>query len=317
MVLIESSQTIKIVIERLFFSVKYDFISESPIYSDIGKGNYSNEMTVTLAVQPSYCNTTGKFQARFNSIVVQIFDIAQHKIEVEANTIPIMRMAGQYERWRVFVLERINEMLKIFKDDIEDGLNDWFSDLIYTSTNRNRDPYTPCNLTDPSQIELCPVATPLRYFSSTLTRSYFRHTDVCICENLIDYQERTFNPSIREDFISTRLYAMTFAPNRTKSLVNLVEGADLKYMPTYESDRGVYQIQSFVSEDFLNSITRSFSIDGKLIIMMHENTTELLGQNCYNIAKALYKSPGLANNCKLSLYFCKFSSINFISRQHG
>jgi hypothetical protein len=273
-VLIESSQTIKIVIEKLLFSVKYNFISESPIYSDIGNGSYSNEMTVTLAVQPNNCNTTGKFQAKFNSIVVQINDLDNHPIKIEAKTIPSIRLSAMFERWRKFALDRINDMLSLFKQDIEDGFNNRFAELIYTSTD---DPHTPCNLTEPSNLRLCPVATPIRHFSNPLLRN-FTQTSVCVCENLIDYETKTLNPSIREDFISTRLYAMTFAPNRSESLVNLVDSENLKYMPTFESDKTGYKIQSFASEDFINSFTRSFSIDGKLDIPLHKNTTVLLGQ---------------------------------------
>ena len=54
MVLIESSQTIKIVVENIYFNATFDFDSNSTIYSDEGSGYFSNNMTVTIAVQPNY-----------------------------------------------------------------------------------------------------------------------------------------------------------------------------------------------------------------------------------------------------------------------
>ena len=54
MVLIESSQTIKIVIEKFFFNSSFNFVARSPLYFDEGSGNLANKMTITLAISPSY-----------------------------------------------------------------------------------------------------------------------------------------------------------------------------------------------------------------------------------------------------------------------
>mmetsp|Transcript_10973 Transcript_10973/g.9709 ORF Transcript_10973/g.9709 Transcript_10973/m.9709 type:complete len:90 (-) Transcript_10973:1397-1666(-) len=53
-VLIESSQTIKIVIEELDFDTHFKFKSNSPVFTDEGDGFVNNTMTLTLAIQPSY-----------------------------------------------------------------------------------------------------------------------------------------------------------------------------------------------------------------------------------------------------------------------
>jgi len=54
MVLIESSQTIKIVFENLHFNMTFNFTATSPLYSDYGNGTYASKMTITLAITPSY-----------------------------------------------------------------------------------------------------------------------------------------------------------------------------------------------------------------------------------------------------------------------
>lgn len=62
-------------------------------------------------------------------------------------TLPMMQNRESIEMWRRFILDRINEMLKIFQSDIEDYLNSAFSQSVYSSTNITREPNTPCNLT--------------------------------------------------------------------------------------------------------------------------------------------------------------------------
>lgn len=270
MVLIESSQTIKIVVERLRFNTSFDFVSDSPLYSDKGSGNFANDMTITLAVAPGYCNVTGRFLASYNSIVVQVFDLEKNTLNVTSSTIPMMQVRRTLETWRLFILNRVNEMLKLFREDIEDYLNESFSDFVYDTTDPTDNPDIKCPLHDPEDIRRCPLAVPIRNFFNN-----FEQSKVCMCQNLIDYDSKTFNPSIREDFISTRLYAMTFAPNSTYPPV-LANSSDLKFMPTYESDKAQYLIQSFISEDFLNIIIDSFTVNGTFGLQIL-NHTDYLG----------------------------------------
>jgi hypothetical protein len=146
MVLIESSQTIKIVIEKLFFNSTFFFKSESPVYSDQGQGYLSNNMTVTLAVSPSSCPVTGKFLAVINSVVVQNNEQYKNYFRLEADSIPMKRIAEDTEAWRKFLIENLNDVLKIFQTEIEDGFNHWWANIFYDYTNRTYDKDTPCPL---------------------------------------------------------------------------------------------------------------------------------------------------------------------------
>ena len=149
--------------------------------------------------------------------------------------------------------------MKIFKEDIQNGFNKDFSDIVYWSTNRTVDPDTPCNLTDSDNMIHCPLADPFK-----LLTNGFNDSSVCVCQNLMDYQEMTNNPLIRDDYISTRFYAMTFAPNKTTGppLV-LKNSSELAYMPSYEPSKPKKVLQMFMSEDFLNSVVDSFTDEGK------------------------------------------------------
>jgi hypothetical protein len=64
----------------------------------------------------------------------------------------MMQNRENIESWRRFILDRINEMLKIFQSDIENYLNRAFAQSVYSSTNATREPNTPCNLTRPEDI---------------------------------------------------------------------------------------------------------------------------------------------------------------------
>lgn len=109
---------------------------------------------------------------------------------------------------------------------------------------------------------------------------------------------------------------MTFAPNST-SAPHLLDNEYLKFMPTYESDRTNYLLQSFISEDFINSIISSYTVDGKLMLNILNHTDSLGSVSCPDLAKAIFYSPGSkVRNCKLSFYIGKCSSINQY-RKHG
>jgi len=119
-------------------------------------------MTVTLAISPSYCNITGKLELKFNSIAVQIFDLDKNQFYLNGNTYPTMQYRESIESMRKFILERINNMLKIFQSQIEDSLNDRFANATYFYTDKTKDYSTPCNLTKEKDIENCPLAVPIR-----------------------------------------------------------------------------------------------------------------------------------------------------------
>mmetsp|Transcript_5795 Transcript_5795/g.6541 ORF Transcript_5795/g.6541 Transcript_5795/m.6541 type:complete len:102 (+) Transcript_5795:401-706(+) len=96
-----------------------------------------------------------------------------------------------------------------------------------------------------------------------------------MCQNLVDYQKEILNPSIRDDFISLRFYAMTFSPNREETLANLIPSSELKYMPTYEVTNDENLVQMFISENYINSIIVSFAIDGILNRTIVEDKTDV------------------------------------------
>lgn len=90
--------------------------------------------------------------------------------------------------------------------------------------------------------------------------------------------ENTLNPSIREEFISTRFYALTFAPNKTNGeRPNLVNSTELVHMPTYETEKRDKVIQSFISQDLLNSIISSYADKGKFNVQVSKNSTDVMG----------------------------------------
>ena len=164
MVLIESSQTIKIVIDKFYFKVGFDFDANSTIFSDSGNGTFSNNMTITLAITPTYWSETGKLKIHFNSIVVNNAPNQEaYKFELNAKTFPIMQVQENIERWRGFIITKMNELLKIFQQDIENYINQFFGNKIYSFTNRTIEQYTSWNLTAKSDIQLWPLAIPIRY----------------------------------------------------------------------------------------------------------------------------------------------------------
>lgn len=99
---------------------------------------------------------------------------------------------------------------------------------------------------------------------------------------------------------------MTFAPNKTEA-PNLTSREHLKFMPTYESERSEAYFQSFISEDFINSMISSYTINDKLMLNIL-NQTDYFGKiSCHDLASAIFYSPGSkVRNCKLSFYIGKF-----------
>ena len=299
MVLIESSQTIKIVIEKLTTSATFNFSSDSLIFTDSGAGEMSNSMTLTLAIQPTYCNETGIAKIKINSIVAQIFDQDKHKFVVNTTTIP-MRIVGDFiENWRQFIIKGINDLAKIFNSDIENLLNVKYA----YSTDRSVDPNTPCQIESSTLIKLCPLASPIHNISRILET-----TSVCMCHNLIDYREKIYNPSIRDDFISTRIYGMSFAPNRSENIEkSLINRTELKYMPTYEeSNKDIDLLQLFISEDVINSLILSYSDEGLITEEIVMKKSMIGNTDCYTIAKLFFKSTSMAKNCYLNIFLSKF-----------
>jgi len=136
-----------------------------------------------------------------------------------------------------------------------------------------------------------------------------------MCENLIDYQEKTSNPSIRDDFISTRLYGMTFAPNKTDSVPSLPNPTDLKYMPTYEQSKIDDVIQIFISEDFLNSITNSYATDNQLNVTLMENGSELVGYSCAAGTWAFFDKSSSIRDCRLNLTLVSLGNLQITAGQ--
>ena len=309
MVLIESSQTIKIVVDKLYFKVGFDFKANSTLFSDEGNGTISNNMTLTLAITPGYCQQTGKLKVHFNSIVINSQNPELYKFELNAKTFPLMQLKDDIESWRTFLINKVNEMLKIFQQDIEDRLNQYFGNMIYSFTNSTIDADTACKLKKTEDIQLCPLAIPIKYIADKIETS-----PVWIWENLIDYKEKTYNPSIREDFISTRFYAMTFAPNKTNGeLPNLINSTDLVYMPTYESDRKEMIIQFFISQAFINSIISSYADKGVLNLKIANKSNNILDNTWYNIVYMLYPKPKA--DWRLNIYLEKVSDIKITAGQ--
>ena len=137
---------------------------------------------------------------------------------------------------------------------------------------------------------------------------------MCIWENLIDYKEKTYNPSIREDFISTRFYAMTFSPNKTNGeRPNLINSTDLVYMPTYESDKKAMIIQMFISQAFINSFISSYADRGVLNQILVSKSNNILDNSCYNIIYMLYPKP--KGDWRLNIYLEKVSEIKITAGQ--
>jgi len=307
-VLIESSQTIKIVIEELDFDTHFKFKSNSPVFTDEGDGFVNNTMTLTLAIQPSYWSVTGKVLLKFNSIVVQIFNFEENNFMLKANTIPLQLSAEQFRNWRKLILTRINDMLKIFKDDIEDSVNIYFANKFYEETN---DTNSSWNISDPILRIKCPLAIPFRDI-----RDLSLTEDVCMCQNLVDYQKEILNPSIRDDFISLRFYAMTFSPNREETLANLIPSSELKYMPTYEVTNDENLVQMFISENYINSIIVSFAIDGILNRTIVEDKTDVTeGINWYRLAGVFFKSTAMAKGCLYNLRLHSMEKIDITAGQ--
>ena len=163
MVLIESSQTIKIFIQNLNFNASFAFKSNCSFFSDEGTGQISNLMTVTLAVQPSYCPKSGRLEAIFNSIIVLPLNITQNKLVLNAKTYPSMQYVDSLEKFRVFILSHINDFIKLYKKDLEDMLNLRLKKMIYIPTKPNKEfSHVPCNLTDEDDIKNCPLAVPIK-----------------------------------------------------------------------------------------------------------------------------------------------------------
>lgn len=152
MVLIESSQTIKIVLENLYLNASFKFVTNSSIYNDSGDGYFSNNMTITIAMQPSYCNLTGRVKGIFNSIVVQVNNLNDTKFILNAQTFPTMQLADSVEHWREFLLTNIIDYIKIFRNNFTNDFNLMISNLVYETTNTTVDPTTACNLTKTNDI---------------------------------------------------------------------------------------------------------------------------------------------------------------------
>lgn len=134
MVLIESSQTVKIVIEKFMFTSTFKFSSDSPVFQDEGYGNFTNSMTLTLAIQPNFTRDQGIFRMNIHSIVAQIFDLTCNNINISAGTIPLKLVAEQTENMRFFLLSRMNDMLKLFNPQIENFVNTELLNPFYSFT---------------------------------------------------------------------------------------------------------------------------------------------------------------------------------------
>jgi len=143
MVLIESSQTVKLTIDQLDFIEAFEFVSDSPVFSDYGSANYSACLSITLALQPTFCNTTGRVKTVINSIVAQVQNLKKDRLKVTTNTIPLVMMGEFFQNIDRFMLEKINDMLRLFRLDIERWANNMISETFYTNTSKSENGENP------------------------------------------------------------------------------------------------------------------------------------------------------------------------------
>lgn len=128
-----------------------------------------------------------------------------------------------------------------------------------------------------------------------------------MCQNLIAFEATTTNPTIRENFISTRAYAMSFDPKADiESIDNSLKPmGNMRYMPTYEDNAEGRYLQYFVSEHFINSfILSSVEKEGKGNLMKTK-ADKIGATSCYDIAYLMFKNSYHAKKCTFDLYLCK------------
>lgn len=84
---------------------------------------------------------TGKIKLQVNSIVFQPdTNSPTNAFQLRANTFPMMQLRDNIILWREFLLLKTNEILKIFQDSIQNMMNQYFSNLVYSSTDKTLDP---------------------------------------------------------------------------------------------------------------------------------------------------------------------------------
>lgn len=121
----------------------------------------------------------------------------------------------------------------------------------------------------------------------------------------------TSNPSIRDDFVSFRMYAMTFAPNKTSVTPNLPDNVLLKYMPTYEQSRPEDVVQMFISEDFLNSIFRSYEFNYIII----DYTDQLLSSSCKLGIQTMFTHAFGVKDCRMRFRLERMGQVKITAGQ--
>lgn len=137
--LIESSQTLKITIQDISFNSTFMFKSNSSFYSDEGNGKFSNNMKMTFALTPSHNYTTGEVMIKIHSIFIEIKNLQENVFYLNATTYPTLQIQKNVEDIRVFILSKINEMVKMFKADIQAIINQKIFNVFYSYTSPRKD----------------------------------------------------------------------------------------------------------------------------------------------------------------------------------
>eukprot|EP00344_Euplotes_crassus_P011318 CAMPEP_0196996626 /NCGR_PEP_ID=MMETSP1380-20130617/2453_1 /TAXON_ID=5936 /ORGANISM="Euplotes crassus, Strain CT5" /LENGTH=334 /DNA_ID=CAMNT_0042412655 /DNA_START=761 /DNA_END=1765 /DNA_ORIENTATION=- len=142
------------------------------------------------------------------------------------------------------------------------------------------------------------------------------NSGVCLCQNLIHFAKTITNPSIRENFISTRFFGMSFIPSKPETVEqSLIKLENLKYMPTYENNDDGRYLQFFISEDFINSLHGIQALGEGLGNVIIENKRKVANLDCGEIAYLFYKYARLAKNCNITVYLHEMQDIDITAGQ--